>query len=103
MRHVIEDPASGAAATLHPGDALEVRLKQPGGAGYLWTTAAVPDNLEPRGDRTAPAGMPGGAAARSFRFEAAGPGTGVLLLTLSRPWEERPTEVRELSISVIRA
>jgi predicted secreted protein len=102
MRHVMDDPASGAAATLHPGDALEVRLRQPGGAGYLWSVVAVPDNLEPRGDRTETAGMPGAAGARSFRFEASGPGTGVLRLTLSRPWEESAAETRELSVSVIR-
>lgn len=102
MRHVMDDPATEAAATLHPGDALEVRLTQPGGAGYVWSVVAVPDNLEPRGDRTEQAGMPGAATTRSFRFEAAGPGTGALRLTLSRPWEDRVEQVRELSISVLR-
>lgn len=109
MRHTMDNPDSGSAVAMHPGDELEVRLRQPGGSGYLWSMRTVPQVIEARGDGTevgaagdgsdAPT-LPGAAAIRTFRFEAMMPGRGTLRLALSRPWEDEAVEVREIALLV---
>lgn len=102
MRHVMVDPASGSAATLHPGDLLVIHLPECADSDRLWSVVAVPTNLEPRGDRTTTVAMSEATTVKVFRFEAAGPGAGVLRLALTRSGQGETGQVRQLCISVVR-
>ncbi len=106
MRHTLDNPDSGSAVAMHPGDELEVRLRQPGGSGYLWAVQDVPEVLVARGGDTDPGGgsdgpaLPGAATLRTFRFTAAIQGRGTLRIALARPWEDAAAEVREIGLLV---
>ena len=102
MRHQLVEPASSVDAHLRVGDTLEVRLRQIGGTGYLWQVVEVPAVLHLDADAgvissTATAGP---AGLHEFVFSAQQPGTGTVLLTLSRPWEDDIEEQVNLDVSV---
>ncbi len=97
VRHILDEPERTSAATLQLGDGLEVRLEVPEGAA--WSAVEVPGNLQQRAGRTT-AG-PRGSALQSFRFEAAGPGKGLLRLALT-PSTGDALDVRDVSVWVTR-
>ena len=97
MRHILDEPGRTTAATLQLGDGLEVRLAVPAGAS--WSVAEVPGNLQQRVGRTTAGHR--GAAVRAFRFEAAGPGKGLLRLALTGPVGDEE-DVREVTVWVTR-
>lgn len=102
MRHVLNDPDPGVAVRLEVGDALEVRLRQIAGAGYLWHVDSVPgvlslDSDEVDGPGTSTAGA---ASRRTFGFAAVAEGRGTLELRLARPWEDHPERLLRLTVTV---
>jgi predicted secreted protein len=102
MTHrVLDQPNSDDAIVLVPGDTLEIRLRQRGGTGYLWSIAQASDLLRMSDDRTE-LGSPaaGAAATRVLMFETAESGEEVLHLELGRQWEQAPIEVIDLPVTV---
>ena len=102
MRHVLNEPDPGAAVHLRVGDTLEVRLRQIGGAGYLWHVDAVPDPLRLESDEVNGPGTSaaGGAWHRRFGLAAVTTGRGTLELRLARPWEDRAERVVKVAVTV---
>jgi predicted secreted protein len=102
MAHrVLDHPTSDDTIGLVPGDTLEIRLRQRGGTGYLWSIAKPSELLTSTDDRTELRSSAAGAAAtRVLTFETASEGEDELRLQLARPWESNPIEVIKLAIKV---
>jgi predicted secreted protein len=73
------------------------------GAGYSWEVPEIPPGLTLLGSDWAqddpPPGV-GAGRARVLRFRADQVGEYVVRLELRRPWEDAPTRVEEISVSV---
>jgi hypothetical protein len=112
MRHrIITNPLVGAVTSLRVGDRLEVRLGQVGGTGYAWTVASAPAVVQ-GGDESVHCTPPGHepplsagpnlrtAVARSLRFRAVAPGSGVLHFELTGDEEDDAIASVELTVLV---
>jgi predicted secreted protein len=98
---VLEDPSSDDQVSLGSGDTLEIRLRQRGGTGYLWSVGKRSELLTLTDDRTELGSSAAGAAGiRVLVFETASEGAGELRLELGRAWESSPIEVLELPVTV---
>jgi predicted secreted protein len=98
---VLEQPTSAEQVSLAVGDTLEIRLRQRGGTGYLWSVGKPSELLRLTDDRTELGSSAAGAAAkRVLVFETTSSGEGELRLELGRAWESRPIEVLELRVTV---
>ena len=102
MTHrVLDQPTSAEQVSLAVGDTLEIRLRQRGGTGYLWSVGKPSELLRLTEDRTELGSSTAGAAAkRVLVFETTSSGEGELRLELGRAWESRPIEVLELRVTV---
>jgi inhibitor of cysteine peptidase len=97
----------GAAATLRVGDVLAVEVPENPTTGYVWSVAAVPEQLaelvldpldEQAGRDDRPRPRPGATGRRTLRFAAQQPGTGELRLRHGRSWQ--PAGGEEITIAV---
>jgi inhibitor of cysteine peptidase len=79
-----------------------VELPENPTTGYVWSVAAVPEQLEEvppdAGTGAGDPQRPGASGRRLVRFAARGPGTGELRLQHARSWQ--PAAGEELVISV---
>lgn len=83
-------------------EVFDVILADLPGAGFVWKPVAVPAGLTLLGEeRTAPAtGVVGAAQRKAIRFRADRAGDYILTFTLTRPWEDTPTETRTIHAHV---
>jgi predicted secreted protein len=101
---VLDQPSSADQVSLARGDTLEIRLRQRGGTGYLWSVGKPSEPLTLTDDRTELGSSAAGAAGtRVLVFETASAGEGELRLELGRAWESSPIEVIELRVTVSAA
>lgn len=105
MTHrVLDQPSSADQVSLAVGDTLEIRLRQRGGTGYLWSVGTPSELLKLAGDRTELGSSAAGAAGtRVLVFETAAAGEDELRLELGRAWESRPIDVIDLRVTVSAA
>jgi predicted secreted protein len=100
MDHPSPDDHIGLAV----GDTLEIRLRQRGGTGYLWSVGRPSELLTLTDDRTELGSSAAGAAAtRVLVFKTAEAGEGELRLELGRAWESTRIEVIDLPVTVSAA
>jgi len=98
---VLDHPTSHDRITLAVGDTMEIRLRQRGGTGYLWSVGRPSELLTLTDDRTELGSSAAGAAAtRVLVFKSAQAGEGELRLELGRAWESAPFEVVDLTVTV---
>jgi predicted secreted protein len=98
---VLDQPSSADQVSLAVGDTLEIRLRQRGGTGYLWSVAKPSQLLTLTDDRTELESSAAGAAAtRVLAFETAAEGEDDVRLELGRTWESRPIEMIDLRVTV---
>jgi predicted secreted protein len=98
---VLDHPTSNDHISLAVGDTLEIRLRQRGGTGYLWSVGRPSELLTLTDDRTELGSSAAGAAAtRVLVFKTAKAGEGALRLELGRSWESSPLEVIGLRVTV---
>jgi predicted secreted protein len=98
----LDESASGTAITLAPHQTLSVRLLGIPSAGYLWTVQSLPAQLARSGETSEPQdpkgrakGMVGGSDWATFTFSPAASGTGELVLSYGRPWEQQAGKAPE--------
>jgi predicted secreted protein len=98
---VLDQPSSADQVSLAVGDTLEIRLRQRGGTGYLWSVGKPSQLLTLTGDRTELGSSAAGAAGtRVLEFETAAEGEDELRLQLGRTWESSPIEAIDLRVTV---
>jgi predicted secreted protein len=100
---VVTDTDKGSSVQLQSGDILEVHLKSNPSTGYMWY-------LHPRstpllkliGQSQTQATEPGVGRPifQIFRFQATGPGSGILLLHYVRSWEKPVPDEEQFDLHV---
>lgn len=105
MTHrVLDQPSSADRVSLAAGDTLEIRLRQRGGTGYLWSVGKSSQLLTLTDDRVELGSSAAGAAGtRVLLFETSSAGESELRLELGRAWESNPIEVIDLRVTVSAA
>lgn len=94
----IGEADEGKAVRLPVGAALVVRLPVQMGTGYGWNATSVPDVLARAGDPEQETDA--GAEHQRLRFDARARGSGPLVLSLRRPWDEGGPAIRTFRVSV---
>lgn len=106
---LLVDPAAASLA-IAPGRPCRIVLSEASGAGYLWHLEELPKFVRVLDEPAAPAPaarpdpesiVVGGHSTRVFRFEATGPGSGRLALSMRRPWERAGAPAAEVAIDVV--
>jgi predicted secreted protein len=102
QRRIAEDPTPARPLRVIEGAEFDVTLADLPGAGYIWTSAAVPDGLTMVGDQLTEAepDVVGAAQHRVLRYRAHRAGDYELVFTLARPWEDSPAETRKVRVRV---
>ena len=100
---VITDADKGATVQLNSGEKLEVRLKSNPTTGYLWSV--LPEStpllkLTGKSETEPVESGVGRPIVQIFKFKAARPGDGVLLLHYVRSWEKPAADEERFDLHV---
>jgi predicted secreted protein len=98
----LDDKACGTRHILSVGDLLEVRLPGNPTTGYVWTVAAVPEQLRQQGASVhlSDAQRIGAGGITSFRFTVVAAGDVRLDLAYRRLWEKEIQPLKTCSIEL---
>ena len=92
----------GATLEGQPSDLFILRLREKGGAGYLWTTSGLVDAgfaiLRDRREIPSPDRVIGGPVVRALTTRPTGPTAGNFELELRRPWEQSAPSLASLHV-----
>jgi inhibitor of cysteine peptidase len=96
------DRDDGGRATVHVGDALELRLAENATTGYRWEADATPaDILAPLDSGASyPNAAVGSGGVAIFHYRAAAPGQAELSLRYWRAWEGEGSIIRRFRLTV---
>ncbi|HKN00441.1 MAG TPA: protease inhibitor I42 family protein [Candidatus Binataceae bacterium] len=100
----VSDPQDGGMLSVFAGDTVRVELRATPSTGYSWQVVQVNKSvLVQRGNPTfkrAPEEVPGAEGHSVIDLLAATPGSCVLQLAYSRPWEKGSAPARTFSVDV---
>jgi inhibitor of cysteine peptidase len=98
------DHRARAGEELHAavGDRILVELPENASTGFRWSLVELPEHLSLAQDRLAvpEPPTPGAAATRHLVLRVDGPGSGPVVLELSRPWEAEAEQRRVIAVRV---
>lgn len=94
---------SGDTITVATGDEFTISLESIGTAGYLWKIESLPEAIQLLGtenEKPSANRKPGDSTRQVFRFRAGETGDHEIQFVLGRPWEDKPIEMKAVTVKV---